>query len=368
MKMEQLGTDITSKVNEGIQGLGEAKAQAGHVVTGVSVDDNGKLVIQETELSEGEVYYGGHDIKVSAEQRDGDTESKNYIDTSLDAAIESCVTIGNLNNGDTLTAGMTLSEILEKILVKEFQPEKKLPSTQLKIEPTLKNTYEVGETLGTLTLTHMYTDGYYYADGTNYKTNKFNSLHNVSNNKLPASCTEGDTTYKLNDNTISSTYNGTEKLTEGKFTFKCQTSYGASNVTPKTNLGKDATTTITASSATSDEITKYVYYKAYSVIISNNQIPANISDLMTDSNGYFITSDTVKKNDTYKIQGGESMFLFLPQSKKFTVKNSLGSSAESEFVKKQEVTNTLDTVYNVYQKRNDSDNEAEYKELTFAKV
>lgn len=265
------------------------------------------------------------------------------------------VNIGSYKNGESITPGTPVEEILRNILTNKIGVKISYPKLTMSL--TNPSPFEVGEPVGG-EIEVSYQDGQFIGEtGYEYYT-------------LNAGCTEPDNyIYTLKGEILKNNNYSIPSISEGITTFTVYGTHGQSTEIPEDNTGEKLNDIKIDSATISTKKDINAYYKAYSVIIPNNEISAdNISELMTDSNGYFITSDTVKNKDIYKIQGGESMFLFLPQSKTFTIKNSLGSPAQTEFVKYAEVTNQWKTVYNVYQKRNDSTSAAEYKELTFAKA
>lgn len=304
-------------------------------------------------------YYGGKDIEI------GDDSA---IDTSLDNTIESSVNIGNIKAGDTIPAGSTLSEILNQMLVKEFQAASVLPTSLLNVSP-LSAVYSVGDKLGVLNVSHTYTDGKFKpSDG--YPENKFIEYNGAS--EINAGCTEGDTTYKYDGDTIdldSGHYTDNTPLTEGVHEFSCQTEYGANMITAKTNLNNDSTTKIIGGNTNASKKAFKVWYNVY-IKEDVIELPVDYSVLMTTENKHVLSSNDVLYDVEYNIPSRNSMVVIIPTVKDFTIANNLGSPATSEF-KANYVGNVTDgngVQYNVYYKTNLSEMVSQYKWLTFSNL
>ena len=320
---------------------------------------SGGLLSSGSGGAQGVLYSGGKDINV----RTGADES--LIDTSLDNEIESCVTVGNVNAGDKIPAGSSLSEILEQILIKEFQAATEVPTSVLTVSP-LKDSYSVGETLPTLNIGHNYADGKFKpSDG--YPMTKFIQYNGSS--KINAGCTEGETTYKYDGAVITlneGLYTNSTPLTEGTHVFSCQTDYGSNTVIAKTNMNHDSTAKINAGKTAVSSKAFNVYYNVY-VKESIENLPNDFRTLMTESNRHAITSNTVLYDVEYNIQPINYMVIIIPTVKDYIIYNSLGSVATSEY-KANHVGTVMDNYgveYNIYYKRNLSTLVSTYKWLTF---
>ena len=309
--------------------------------------------------AQGGDYVGGKDIAIRP------TLDDSLIDTSLDNEIEASVTVGNINAGDKIPAGSSLSEILEQILIKEFQAATEVPTSVLRVSP-LAESYSVGDILPTLNIGHTYTDGKFKpSDG--YPTAKFIEYNGSS--KINAGCNEGATTYKYDGNVITlnnGQYTDNTPLTEGSHVFTCQTAYGASTVVAKTNLNHNSTTKINAGNTAVSSKTFNVYYNVY---IKENiaNLPSDYTTLMTAANRHAITSNEVLHDVEYNIQPVSNMVIIIPTVKDFVIYNTLGSLATSEFKVNHAgtVTDGNGVVYNVYYKTNLSTLVSTYKWLTF---
>lgn len=320
---------------------------------------SGGLMSSGSGGAQGGVYAGGKDIYV----RTGIDES--LIDTSLDNEIESCVTVGNINAGDKIPAGSSLSDILEQILIKEFQAATEVPTSVLAVSP-LRESYSVGEVLPTLNMGHTYTDGK-FKPSEGYPVTKF-IQHNGSS-RINAGCPEGETTYKYDGAIITvneGRYADSTPLTEGTHTFSCQTDYESNAVVAKTNMNHSSTAKINAGKTAVSNKTFNVYYNVY-VKESIENLPNDYTILMTESNRHALTSNTILYDVEYNIQPISYMVIIIPTVKDYSIYNSLGRVATSEFKANHvgTVADEFGVEYNIYYKRNLSTQVSTYQWLTF---
>ena len=304
--------------------------------------------------------FGGKDITVRG------TSDESWIDTSLDSAIESSVSIGNIKAGDTIPAGSSLGEILEKIFVKEFQAATEVPTSVITVSP-LNDTYSVGDVLGTLNVGHVYTDGK-FKPSEGYPLAKFVEYNGAT--KINAGCTENGTVYEYDGNEIDvfgGEYTDAEPLAEGEHVFSCQTEYGRSTVVAKTNLNNDSTAKINVGATSVSSRRFNVWYNVY-VKESIANLPSDFTVLMTSGNRHWITSNDVLHDVEYTIQPLCNMVIIIPTAKDFAISNSLGSPATSEFKVNfgGVVVDGNGVEYNVYYKTNLSAMESMYKWLDFS--
>lgn len=257
----------------------------------------------------------GYDIDVT------NTDGTFKIDTALDADITVMgVTVGAIGDRVKLTKGMTLSEVLKKILIKEIDVNKTNPTTVIKVTGvTSGGTYEVGTGISA-TLAHIYTDGKFTGQtGYSYSAN--------------AGCAEGATTYYRGSNAVTSPDAFT--ITEGTHSWKCTTAYGASTVTPKKNNGTNSSVNIAAGTATSGTFNingRYKAYIGYSTETSGSAFDSAKIKALAAGNAWVNTSGstTLKSSAT---SNGTSIVIACPESYRLTgISNSLGVSIMENFI------------------------------------
>ena len=296
---------------------------------------------------------GKSDIKVTS------TDGVFTAETALDADITVMgVTVGAIGNNVKLTKGMTLSEVLKKILIKEIDVNKTAPTTAINVTGVSSGgTYEVGTAISA-TLAHTYTDGKFTGQtGYSYSVN--------------AGCAETGTLYYRGGNTVTSPDAFT--ITEGTHTWQCKTTYGASNVTPKKNNGTDSTVTIPAGTATSGNFSingRYKAYIGYSTETSGAAFNSDKIKALTAGNVMLNTSGstTLKSSAT---SDGTSIVIACPATFKLnTISNSLGVSIKANFdapVQVDYTNGSTTTKYNVYVYPITSGAKVAYKDVTISK-
>lgn len=301
-----------------------------------------------------DVYTGGKDVKVN---------TNNSIDVSLDEEITVMgVSVGTLTNNSTLKAGMSLSEILKQMLIKEIDVKATNPSVKISMtNPTAGDTFEVGSSVE-VKLAHTYTDG------------KFNGADTLYSYDVNAGCTEGTTTYKRGDTTVEK---GTETVTvgEGTYTYNCTTDYGANTVTPVKNNGKNSEVTIAAGSCESgNEVSfygKYYGYMGYSDKTLASEFTSDLikglgakkSFLNKDANTVLV--DSAKSN-------GKSIVVAVPNKYKLAaIQNGVGASILPNFDSEDTidyVNGSTTTSYKVYVYPITNGAEVEFKNVIISKA
>lgn len=305
-----------------------ATTDAGTTATvGIKLDNSGNVTFEETadglkgtatiEIPDVPVkdVQGKSDIKVTS------ADSVFTVETALDEDITAMgVTLGALANGGTLKKGMTLSQILKQLIVKEIDVNKTNPTTAIKVTGVSSGgTYEVGTAISA-TLAHIYTDG------------KFSGQTGYSYN-VNAGCAEGETKYYRGSNVVTSPDAFT--ITEGTHTWKCTTAYGASTVTPKKNNGTNSSVNIAAGTATSGTFNingRYKAYIGYSTETSGSAFDSAKIKALAAGNSWVNTSGstTLKSSAT---SNGTSIVIACPESYRLTgISNSLGVSIMENFV------------------------------------
>lgn len=286
------------------------------------------------------IYENGKDIKIN--------EETNTIDIALDKDITSNIKVGCLNANETLTTGMSLSEILERILIQEVGGKSNNPVVKLVLNSGIENQREVGTALGTVTFDVNYTDGYYSSADTNiYTPAQFNQQNNTTNGKLLAGCVEGDYTLYYNINNIVgnivgqniNSYTSEEiKIQPAEYKFHVNQTYSESEVKMiKSNLGNDKPVNIVAGNINSNEVTINFYYTTTVGVLNNiywnesiNSLvdnqgniynpPTELNNIMLlENDGDLLKSTTQNENNEYSIPSLSSQYIIVPQGVTFFI-------------------------------------------------
>lgn len=333
---------------------------------GIKLDNSGNVTFEQTATGlKGTATIEIPDVPVKDVQGKSDIKVTSAdgvftAETALDADITVMgVTVGAIGNNVKLTKGMTLSEVLKKILIKEIDVNKANPTTTIKVTGVSSNgTYEVGTAISA-TLAHTYTDG------------KFSGQTGYSYN-VNAGCAEGETKYYRGSNVVTSPDAFT--ITEGTHSWKCTTAYGASSVTPKKNNGTNSSVNIAAGTATSGTFNingRYKAYIGYSTETSGSAFNSAKIKALAAGNVFLNTSGstTLKSSAT---SNGTSIVIACPATFKLnTISNSLGVSIKENFAAPAQVDYTngsTTTKYNVYVYPITSGAEIAYKDVTIAKA
>lgn len=298
----------------------------------------------------------GHDIDVSS------ASGAFTINTALDNDITVMgVTVGNLTDKAKLTKGMTLSQILQQILVKEIDVYTQNPYTTMKITGAANGgTYEIGTSLS-ITPSHTYTDGMFKGDSGYYYV-------------VLAGCSETGTTYYV-DSTQQTASPFTISVTKnGNYTLNCKTTYGASTVTPKKNNGNNSTKTIAAGTATSGNLTingRYYAYMGYSTATTGAAFDSAAIKALAAGKVWLNTSGNTTLVSA-ATSNGTSLIVACPVGYKLSaISNSLGVNILPNFDAPVEVNYTnggVTTKYNVYVYPITSGAKVEYKGVTISKA
>lgn len=210
---------------------------------------------------EGKAPVAGKDIDITGEN--------NAIDVALDADISVLgVSVGTLSSGQKLTKGMSLSEILKKMLIRAI--DAKIGSyPSITITANVKNglLLEVNTTLS-VTLSRSYTDGVFVGADSAY------------NYREVAGCHASTPKYLYNGNEVTNPH--TLTVTEGSHQYKCTGAYSASTTIPKKNNGENSAVKIPAGTATSNAITIYGVYPIYVYGVQSN--PSDTTAPTVDAN------------------------------------------------------------------------------------
>lgn len=318
-------------------------------------------------------YVGGKDIKIN--------EETNAIDIALDKDITSNIKVGFLNANETLTAGMSLSEILERILIQEVGGKSNNPVVKLVLNSGIEKQREVGTALGTVTFDVNYTDGYYSSADTNiYTPAQFNQQNNTTNGKLLAGCSEGDYTLYYNINNIvgqniNSYTNEEIKIEPAEYKFHVNQTYSESEVKMvKSNLGNEKPVNIVAGNVNSNDVAINFYYTTNVIHLDdviwntrNNQLELNgvayipstelANAMLIENGGEFLTSNNQNINNEYTIAPRASLAIIVPKNMTFSTYSTADTSQTNIFAnfRKYAVRNNINIEYDIYILSNNSE-------------
>lgn len=315
-----------------------------------------------------DTYTAGKDISIT----DG-----NVINTSLSQKITAYTKVGFLEQGGTLAAGSSLTQILTQILVKEVGIKTTNPTATLSLSST--GNREIGTSLGEITLNPTYTDGYYSSADTSIYTNTMFEENNSgasSDGKLSAGCVQGGVTFYKDSESLTDAnesvegfqYKDETKVTMQKeYSFTAQYTYQAATVTnAKNNLKEDVTVNIAAGTTEKSGAVKITfYYKTYVGILegvmwneakgyleknSVQYVPETELKNTLTNNGILLTSITLNQGKQYSLPGKSSICVILPKDKTFFIKNATDQANKDLFgeFKKYTLTNDLTIDYDIY--------------------
>lgn len=297
----------------------------------------------------------GKDIDITGEN--------NAIDVALDEAITVMgVSVGTLANGSTLKKGMSLSDILKQILIREIDAKVGArPSVKLNVSGVASGgTYEVGTSL-TATLSHTYTDGKFVGADSLYQYN------------LAAGCAEGITTYNFDTTHVTSPH--TFVITEGGHLMNCKTNYGASTAKPKKNNGAASSVSIPAGTATSETFNftgKFYGYVGYSTKTAGSQFDSASIKALAAAKQYLTVDGSTTLLSGGATSDGTSIVIAVPAKYKLSgIQNSLGVSILENFNAPVNVNYTngeTTTAYKVYVYPITSGAKVAYKNVVITKA
>jgi len=282
--------------------LGSVTASEGSYFTSIGVED-GRLVSTEASLPNVVDYDEGHDIDFRT------VADTTYVDTALDADIHVAgltTGVGGVGINDTFTAGMSLSDILKKIFVKDVDVKTTIPAITFNISDST-SVYEYGSSVTKTLSVSNYIDGYFSPENTAYTTATFNTNNNTTGGKLNAGCTKGAETYSASTGSVSgSTWTNTN-LTSAT-TLTANVPYGNSTVTAKTMANQNSSKSIAAGTLTKTK-TVTPYYRFYAGVIDGTDF--RTSDFATVSGAINSLEDNKYKgqwlsSDGYYMEGSSS--------------------------------------------------------------
>lgn len=330
--------------------------------------------ITETDKKSIDVNHDGITIKQADDDTTYENGDKVEEDTlyTADAIIEEGfdvigVTVGNYKPGDRIKGGETVVEVLKKMLTKEVDCGKVLPTVTLAINPNT-TPVEVGTSLAE-TLNVTYTDGKFTGD-----TASYGKAYSVN-----AGCAEGVVTYAYNGTTFktvgANTTNDTRVAIEGDNTWSAKAAYGASTVTPVKNTGAASAQKITAgttATASKTIVGQYKYFIGYNAnLVAANVTATEIRNLNALTGWLTIDGTTTVAGP--KSSNGQSIVIACPSKYKLSaIQNGLGMDIMANFTQKCQtvapIGGTQTATYNVYMYPISNGAKVEFKNIKFTKA
>lgn len=356
------GDYVTINITENPDGTFTVSATTNVVAIDDATEQNDGLVTAydvKQHLSGVGVYNEGHDIDFRTEQ--GVTGQ--YIDTALDADIHVAglsSAVGGVDIHDTFTAGMSLSEVLRKIFVKDVDVTPKNPKITFNMSDSTV-TYEYGSAVSKTMSVSNYIDGYFESSNkTAYPDATFNTNNNTTNGKLDAGCVKGTETYSATSGTVSSATWSIDHI-HANVTLTATVPYAESTVTAKTLANQNSTQKVAAGSLTPTKDIK-CKYRIYVGVIDGTDfssgtftsVSSAISALTTnnykgewlDGNGYYregantVTQAASTSDGGYTVARGKSLVVLTETSK--TITATYDNNADAGTFETQAVTRTID--------------------------
>lgn len=315
-------------------------------------------------------------------------------DATLENDITSNIKVGFLEAGTTLTEGMTLTEILTRILVKEIFIKTTNPEAKLTLNSGIEKEREIGTALGTVNFTLGYIDGYYSsADTTYYSNDLFNTKNNTTDGKLNAGCPETSVDLYCDNVAVTgsnTTYtNDTVQTSAKTFKFHTISTYGASTVnTAYSNLGNPQEVSIVGGTDKSNEISINFYYTTKVEILTGvvwnelsqyldlngvEYVPSTtLKDSMTLGNGgELLKSKTQNQTELITLTGNSSLAVFVPKDKTFVIYADSDTNKVTNLFgnfKKYSTTNTMGIEYDIYIYTNNSSADTKFLGLEYSAI
>lgn len=318
--------------------------------------------------NDGIEYVAGKDIDIDV--------TTNTIDIALDKNITTNIKVGFLEANQTLTAGMSLSQILERIMIKEIGVKANKPSGSISTTSSISR--EVGTALGTVQFNVNYTDGYYSSADTSIYTNQqFNQQNNTTGGKLNAQCVNTGNTLYCNSNIVNQNTNvytdNVIKIEPSEYIFNMDILYNESTVrTAKSNLGNDIILdTIPSGTINSNNVSIKFYYTTNIInlpgvswndngingvaYLEKNGVEYKPSielqnQMLINNGGKYLTSAEQYVNNEYTVYSDSSLAIIVPKDKTFSIysKSDLTHSNIFTTFRKYTTVNNYGVEYDIY--------------------
>ena len=307
-------------------------------------------------FKENEWYYSGG-LRTST-TIDGDIT----VDTSIENDIKvTGVNIGSYKDGESITAGTSVEEILRNILTNKIGVKiSKTPKLTMSL--TKSGTFEVGESVeGTITVS--YQDGQFIGEsGYNYT--------------LSAGCSKPENyTYKMNGEELENNNYSIPSISEGTTTFTVSGTHGESTNTPKDNTGEELNDIKIDSATISTSTNIKAYYKYFYGYVEYNSDLSEITDeTLNKLSSNYLDSNTETINTLKSTENDKpSILLVIPTDWEIiSTKNGKGDVIPTEELstlwEKNEnvITHEINgKQYNLYV--NELQQPVEYKEIIIKK-
>lgn len=406
-------------------------------------DIDSSLFLTDSELSKGEIvicndtnnpsiYIKTNDGEIAqvAGGDSGDNANETYIkEPIVVAGIDGKFGAGNYSNGDVISTGTSIYEILQNILCREMYPENvstrtasvKVDMKKLSASLNLKGEVEVGTSISLMeaktngiTVTaepsSIFNMAYGYSTSDNDTVESNNTSINsecvtsISDNLYTISATiskgfdadeinlpetksnEGDV--ELEETVIGCAGEGENKITisatGASYSYSAEPIdrvYYCSNLgntdSTKYNVGLNAVEGTTEKPTISSELSikgVYKYFLGYSSKTSFNDFNSTDVRSLTDFTGNIVKDGvtTILDNSTIAKSNGSSIVIACPSKYKLsTINNGIGASIIDNFTSRgtvQIATGEIQTPYNIYVYPITNNVTVEFKNVTLAKA
>ena len=232
------------------------------------------------------------------------------------------VTVGNLANGTTISAGTDIMALLKQMLAKELGVSATKPTAKLAGDQN--RTVETGTVLSGKTYTATYTDGKYSGvSGYSYTLAAGCAHTGCTWTGVTGTETVSGNVYTLaaDDITVNSTV-----------TIKATIAYGAASNVPVTNFGNDVTSGLISSGSAATSTITYTPSLKWWVGSSESKFD-DMTWTSADVKGLSLASNWVSTTSVNVVfpKGAKQQFIAIPASKTLSVANKSGDNLTDMF-------------------------------------
>lgn len=301
----------------------------GSTIDGKTVSENDIVAINKSMAADAESGSEKYGSIYKGDKILGTTEA-NKLYTTSELKVTG-VTVGNLSNGTTISAGSDIMSILTQMLMKELGVSATKPTATLAGDSS--KTVEKGTVLSGKTYTVTFKDGKYSGvSGYTYS--------------LSAGCTPTGITWSGVSGTESVTDNvysivASDITVNSTVTISAKVAYDAATNIPVTNFGNNISTgLITAGNASTSSIT-YTPQLRWWVGSSETKF-ADMTWTSSDVRALLLSNEfvTTKTANVVFPKNAKQQVIAIPATMSFTAVNSMGASIENTFNLTQTVTVT----------------------------
>lgn len=306
------------------------KFKFGSTLEGKTIADNDLVAINKglaADASEGAEKYGS---LYKGDKILGTTEANKLYTT--DELVVTGVTVGNLSNGTTISAGSDIMSILTQMLMKELGVSATKPSA--KIAGDSSKTVEKGTVISGKTYTTTYTDGKYTGvSGYSYTLSAGCAPSGITWNGVSGTESVSGNVYSIvaDNMTITSTK-----------TISASISYGAASNVPVTNFGNAVTSgLIVAGSASTGSITYTPSLKWW--VGSSETKFDDMTWTSADVRALSLVAGKWVSEKTFTVtfpKGAKQQVIAIPKGQSFSAKDGSGATITGTFSSTQDVTVT----------------------------